>query len=187
MEPRVSLITLGVPDLAAARAFYVDGLGWAPMLEVPGHVLFLQVGHGLALSLFGAQDLVDDATASGAGGSARPDGSTTRDAPVPDGPATPDEPAAPNGPSTPAEPLPTPGWTPADGPRGFTLAHNVGSPAEVDAVLVAAVAAGGRLVKPAQHAEWGGYHGYVADPAGTLWEIAHNPSWAVAADGTVQI
>lgn len=41
------------------------------------------------------------------------------------------------------------------------------------------------VLKPAQRAEWGGYHGYFADPAGTVWEVAHNPGMTVAADGTV--
>ncbi|RAY16078.1 VOC family protein [Actinomadura craniellae] len=60
MQPRVDLITLGVPDLAAARRFYVEGLGWEPMTEVEGEIVFLQVGHGLALALFGAEDLEKD-------------------------------------------------------------------------------------------------------------------------------
>ena len=58
---------------------------------------------------------------------------------------------------------------------GVTIAHNVTSPAEVDAVLDQAVAAGGRLVKSGQQVFWGGYSGYFADPDGYLWEVAHNP------------
>src|SRR5262249_36835606 len=54
MEPRVHIITLGVPDLAAARRFYVDGLGWEPTMEVPGEIVFLRVGHGLLLGLWRA-------------------------------------------------------------------------------------------------------------------------------------
>jgi catechol 2,3-dioxygenase-like lactoylglutathione lyase family enzyme len=69
----------------------------------------------------------------------------------------------------------------------FTLAHNVGSEAEVDAVVAEMVAAGARVLKPAQRADWGGYHALVADPAGTCWEIAHNPSLSVAPDGTVSM
>ncbi len=52
MEPRVSFITLAVPDLEAAQAFYVDGLGWTPALHVPGDVLMIQVGDKLVLSLW---------------------------------------------------------------------------------------------------------------------------------------
>ena len=52
MEPRVNFITLGVDDLAAARRFYVDGLGWTPTWEVPDEVVFLQVGPGLLLTLW---------------------------------------------------------------------------------------------------------------------------------------
>lgn len=58
---------------------------------------------------------------------------------------------------------------------GFTLAHNVGSPEEVDVVLAEAVAAGAKLRKPGQKAFWGGYSGYFADPDGFLWEVAYNP------------
>jgi len=60
-------------------------------------------------------------------------------------------------------------------PTGFCLAHNVGSPAEVDAVMALAAGAGARVVKPAQRAFWGGYAGYFQDPDGHLWEVAFNP------------
>ena len=59
--------------------------------------------------------------------------------------------------------------------RGVALAHNLGSEAEVDALMMEAVAAGATLVKPPQKVFWGGYSGYFADPDGHLWEIAHNP------------
>jgi catechol 2,3-dioxygenase-like lactoylglutathione lyase family enzyme len=57
----------------------------------------------------------------------------------------------------------------------FSIAHNVASPEAVDRVLAEAVAAGARLLKPGEHAPWGGYSGYFADPDGFLWEIAWNP------------
>lgn len=56
----------------------------------------------------------------------------------------------------------------------FTLAHNVASPAEVDAVLEVARAAGAE-VHAASKREWGGYSGYFVDPEGFRWEVAHNP------------
>lgn len=59
--------------------------------------------------------------------------------------------------------------------RGFTLAHNEPSPAEVDRVFAEAIAAGAKPVKVPQPVFWGGYSGYFADPDGFLWEIAHNP------------
>jgi len=62
---------------------------------------------------------------------------------------------------------------------GFALAHNVGSPEEVDRVLEEAVAAGARLLKPGQKVFWGGYSGYFADPDGFLWEVAWNPHFSV--------
>jgi catechol 2,3-dioxygenase-like lactoylglutathione lyase family enzyme len=56
----------------------------------------------------------------------------------------------------------------------FTLAHNVGSPAEVDAALEAARAAGA-TVHDARQRDWGGYSGYFTDPEGFRWEVAFNP------------
>jgi catechol 2,3-dioxygenase-like lactoylglutathione lyase family enzyme len=52
MEPRVSFITLAVPDLEAAHAFYVEGLGWSPAMHEPGDVLMIKVGDKLLLSLW---------------------------------------------------------------------------------------------------------------------------------------
>ncbi|MEE2704015.1 MAG: VOC family protein [Myxococcota bacterium] len=63
--------------------------------------------------------------------------------------------------------------------RGFSLAHNVGSPEEVDRTLEQAVDAGATLVKPGQKVSWGGYSGYFADPDGFLWEVAWNPHFTV--------
>jgi catechol 2,3-dioxygenase-like lactoylglutathione lyase family enzyme len=66
---------------------------------------------------------------------------------------------------------------PAEGSgfAAFSLAHNVASKEEVDAVLQQAGDAGAKIVKPAQDAFWGGYSGYFADPDGFLWEVAWNP------------
>lgn len=70
---------------------------------------------------------------------------------------------------------------------GMTLAYNTRSREEVDAVLAEAVAAGAKLVKPAQEAFWGGYSGYFSDPDGFLWEVAWNPSFRMAEDGAIRI
>jgi uncharacterized protein len=70
---------------------------------------------------------------------------------------------------------------------GFTLAYNVRSRGDVDAVLAEAVAAGAKLVKPAIDAFWGGYSGYFADPDGFLWEVAWNPSFPIAEDGSIRL
>jgi catechol 2,3-dioxygenase-like lactoylglutathione lyase family enzyme len=59
--------------------------------------------------------------------------------------------------------------------RRFSIAHNEPSREGVDAFLARVVAAGGRIVKPAQDVFWGGYTGYFADPDGFLWEVAWNP------------
>ncbi len=70
---------------------------------------------------------------------------------------------------------------------GITLAHNVASPAEVDAVLTEAAAAGGRIVRPGAPTSWGGYSGVFTDPDEHPWEIAHNPHWVLADDGSARL
>ena len=131
MEPRISLITLGVSDLERSVAFYRDGLG-LPQRDGPEGIAFFET-RGTWLSLYPRASLAQDATVSNEG----------------------------------------------SGFRGFTLAHNVGSPDEVDRVLRQAVDAGAALVKPGQKVFWGGYSGYFADPDGFLWEVAWNPHFTV--------
>jgi len=69
----------------------------------------------------------------------------------------------------------------------MALAHNVRDRDDVDRVLAGVAAAGARLVKPAADAEWGGRSGYFADPDGFLWEVAWNPGFPIADDGSVGI
>lgn len=59
----------------------------------------------------------------------------------------------------------------------FTLAHNVRTKDEVDALMAQAKAAGATIVKPAHETFWGGYTGYFQDPDGHVWEVAFNPQW----------
>ncbi|WP_225072122.1 VOC family protein [Desulfuromonas sp. CSMB_57] len=127
MQPRISMITLGVRNLATAIRFYEQGLG-LPRMESPPEVAFFTL-NGSWLGLYGREALAEDAGVSPAG----------------------------------------------SGFCGFSLAHNVDSETAVDEILALAVAAGGRLIKPAQKTFWGGYSGYFADPEGYLWEVAHNP------------
>jgi catechol 2,3-dioxygenase-like lactoylglutathione lyase family enzyme len=129
MEPRVSFVTLAVPDLEAAHAFYVDGLGWEPELHVPGDVLMIRVGDKIVLSLWVEPAFEDEV------------GTIRR----------------------------------GDGHAPMTLAHNVATRDEVDAVLAEARAAGAPYVGEPVEREWGGYTGYFADPAGFRWEVAYNP------------
>lgn len=142
MQPRVDLITLGVGDVATARRFFVDGLGWEPVLDVPGEIVFIQVGYGLLLGLFSASDLEADIGPAG-------------------------EPTA--------------------GPPAMSLAQVVATEEEVIASLNRAEAAGATILKTPQRADFGGFHGYFADPLGFRWEVATNPGWSVAADGKVTI
>ncbi len=136
MEQRVSLITLGVADLAVARRFY-EALGWS-CKEVE-ETAFVQAG-GSAVVLWGREKLAADAGVEDPGGG---------------------------------------------GFGGIALAQNVGSREEVDAVLAAARAAGATITKPAAETFYGGYAGYFADRDGHLWEIAHNPGFTLAEDGSL--
>jgi hypothetical protein len=139
MEPRLTLVTLGVEDVPRARKFY-ERLGFAAAGPSGDSVAFFPAG-GVVLALFGRQDLAKDATLSDS----------------------------------------RPGFS------GVALAHNVRSEQEVEALLAEAVAAGGRIVKPAQRAFWGGTSGYFADPDGHLWEVAHNPGFPLDAEGRIEL
>ena len=66
---------------------------------------------------------------------------------------------------------------------GVTLAQNVRSPDEVDAVLAAAARAGATLGRAGAATVWGGYSGIFLDPDGHPWEVAHNPFWVITDDG----
>lgn len=69
---------------------------------------------------------------------------------------------------------------------GVTLARNVPDRDSVTETLTAFEAAGGTILKPAQEGAFGGvFHGHAADPNGVIWEIAHNPGWHIADDGSV--
>ena len=70
---------------------------------------------------------------------------------------------------------------------GITLAHNVRSPAEVDAVLAEAAAAGARVTRPGAETFWGGYSGAFTDPDGHAWEVAHNRHRTLAEDGSITL
>ena len=60
----------------------------------------------------------------------------------------------------------------------FSLAHNVGSIEEVNAVMLEAKRAGAHIVKAAQATFYGGYAGYFQDPDGHLWEVVFNPGFS---------
>jgi len=72
-------------------------------------------------------------------------------------------------------------------PSRVYLAYNTRSDAEVGDVLKQAEAAGGRIVKPAGRAFWGGWYGYFADPEDNLWEVAHNPDFPIDAEGRIAL
>ncbi len=67
----------------------------------------------------------------------------------------------------------------------MALGYNVRLKSEVDPIIQRAATAGAAILKPATEAPWGGYSGYFSDPDGFAWEVAWNPAWPLAADGTV--
>jgi uncharacterized protein len=138
VEQRLSLVTLGVRDLARARAFY-EALGWKTGAKPDDDVVFFQSG-GMIVALWGRDQLAEDSAVEDGGG-----------------------------------------W------GGVTLAHNVRSPEEVDGVLAEAERAGAAIPRKGGKTFWGGYSGVFIDPDGHPWEVAHNPGWTIAEDGSVRL
>jgi catechol 2,3-dioxygenase-like lactoylglutathione lyase family enzyme len=138
MEQRLSLVTLGVADLARARAFY-EALGWTTGASPADDVVFFQAG-GMIVALWSRKQLAEDSVVEDFGG-----------------------------------------W------GGVTLAHNVRSPEEVDAVIAEAEQAGATIGRPGAATFWGGYSGVFRDPDGHPWEVAHNPRWTIAQDGSTRL
>jgi len=66
MNRQLHFLTLSTKDLDAARAFYVDGLGWEPLIDVPGEIIFFQVAPGLTLGFFDAAKFAEDQDRPGA-------------------------------------------------------------------------------------------------------------------------
>jgi predicted lactoylglutathione lyase len=138
VDQRLSLVTLGVRDLARARTFY-EALGWRTGAAPADDVVFFQCG-GMIVALWSRESLAKDSGVEDGGG-----------------------------------------W------GGVTLAYNTRSPAEVDAVIETARAAGAVIPREPGETFWGGYSGMFVDPDGHPWEVAHNPHWTVGDDGTVTL
>lgn len=132
----MSLITLGVADLAAARDFYAT-LGWRG--QEMQETVFVQAG-GLAVVLWSREKLAVDSGIADTG---------------------------------------------SDGFGGIVLAQNVRSRGQVDEIMADAEAAGATVTRAAAETFYGGYAGVFADLDGHLWEIAHNPGFTIAADGSL--
>ena len=74
-----------------------------------------------------------------------------------------------------------------DGARwgGITLAHNVGSRDEVDALVEQARAEGAQIAREPAESFYGGYAGVFRDLDGHAWEVAYNPGFGLREDGSV--
>jgi uncharacterized protein len=68
---------------------------------------------------------------------------------------------------------------------GIALAHNVASREEVDAIVEQAQTNGATVTREPAETFYGGYAGVFRDPDGHAWEIAHNPGFGLAPDGSV--
>jgi uncharacterized protein len=70
---------------------------------------------------------------------------------------------------------------------GITLAYNVRSQQEVDAVIEEARRAGATIGREPAETFWGGYSAIFIDPDGHPWEVAHNPRWRITDDGQTRL
>jgi catechol 2,3-dioxygenase-like lactoylglutathione lyase family enzyme len=139
VDQRISIVTLGVADLARSIRFY-ERLGWQG--QVVQETVFFQAG-GMVLVLWDREKLAADA------------GVTELADPTAFG--------------------------------GIALAHNVRSRAEVDEIVAAARQAGADVTRPPGETFYGGYAAYFRDPDGHAWEIAHNPGFTLAPDGSLNL
>jgi uncharacterized glyoxalase superfamily protein PhnB len=73
------------------------------------------------------------------------------------------------------------------GTGAITLAQNFLDERGVDMSWQRATVAGARAIKIPQATSWGGYSGYLADPDGHVWELAHNPFWPLGTDGSLEL
>ena len=73
------------------------------------------------------------------------------------------------------------------GTGAMTLAQNFTTEGEVDQAYEAALKAGATALAAPRKVFWGGYSSYVADPDGHVWELAMNPFWPLAADGSLTL
>lgn len=149
MEPRISVITVGVDDLERAARFY-QAMGLRRNEKITEGVAFFQMG-GVILALWPRRELARDIGIEAAN--------------------------PPAGGAAPMEALST----------NIALGYNTHREEEVAEILDRAEKAGGRIVKAAQRAFWGGIQGYFADTEGNLWEVAHNPGFSIDAEGRISL
>jgi uncharacterized protein len=159
MEPRISIVTLGVDDLDRATRFY-EAMGLERNEKITEGVAFFQMG-GMILALWPREELARDA------------GKEYRRSP-------------------PAIEFSQAGERRfgAEAPSNFSgvaLAYNTRSEIEVFGVLERAEKAGGRVLKQAGRAIFGGMQGYFEDTEGNLWEVAHNPDFPLDAEGRISL
>lgn len=140
LEPRITMVTLGVADVAVSTAFY-ERLGFTRSSASNDNVTFFHT-NGTVLGLYGHAGLAEDAGVNDTG---------------------------------------SPSF------RGVSLAHNLVSEEAVDEAFAHAVSCGATPVKKPEKVFWGGYSGYIADPDGHLWELAHNPFAPLGEDGQMQL
>jgi len=140
IKARVSIVTLGVSDLARSTKFY-EALGWKRSSQSSEAISFFRTAGGV-LALYPFDLLAADAK------------------------------------------LPA---VRAAGFGGITIAINLERPEDVQPALEEAARAGGKILKPAAKADWGGVSGYFADPDGYPWEVAWGPNSVFKPDGSLDM
>jgi catechol 2,3-dioxygenase-like lactoylglutathione lyase family enzyme len=128
MEPRITIVTLGVNNIQQSYDFYSRIIGFTSDKGIEGEIVFFNLRH-IVLALYPKDKLAEDARVPNDG----------------------------------------------TGFSGITLAHNVKTKEEVDAIIEKLRTAGVKITKEPQDTEWGGYDAYFQDLDGYLWEIAWNP------------
>ena len=139
MNNHLTLITLGVRDLASMERFYSEVFGWKRVDFESDSTVFYTL-NGMLLSLYKREMLAEETGVSFG----------------------------------------------EDAHHPFTLGHNLPSIEAVDALFVELADRGATILKEPRKVFWGGYSGYVIDPEGNLWEIAHNPYMELDTEGNVQ-
>ena len=179
--PRMTVITLGVSDLARSTAYYREIFSTPPITENEGVTFFPLPG--VWLSLYPLEKLAEDIGIGSTGPAVQP-GHLAKpvQAPLVQGAHSDAKGAylagrrgSPHAGSSHHSPF-----------RGFTLAYNARSKDEITRIFARAAEAGAHIAKTPQDTFWGGYSGYFSDPDGHYWEVAWGPMFDFTEHGDLR-
>jgi uncharacterized protein len=167
LYPGVSIITLGVADVATASRFY-QRLGWRLSTGASSESISFFSLNNIVLAVFGADHLFSDSgltrapSTTGATEAAQPKYNQALSSQAQSNQALP-------------------------GQARIVLAQNYPSEMAVRQAMNEAQEAGARILVQPTSTFWGGFHGVFADPDGHVWELAHNQFFPLAPDGSVEL